>query len=158
MMAPGGRVVLMDFGLVLPHADRPGHRSVAGSLQYMAPEALTGDVAEGAGTLLDVYALGVLGYELLTGVLPFDGAQPLDLYRAKRRKPGPCVAAHRPDLPVPLTDVIEQMMAPEPHERPQGAEAALWPVSYTHLVEKLLSDKSWDEARRASHKLRGRCV
>lgn len=126
MMAPGGRVVLMDFGLVLPHADCPGHRSVAGSLQYMAPEALTGDVAEGAGTLLDVYALGVLGYELLTGVLPFDGAQPLDLYRAKSRKPTPRLAVHRPDLPAPLTDVIEQMMAPEPHERPQGAEAALW--------------------------------
>jgi serine/threonine-protein kinase len=126
MMAPGGGVVLMDFGLVLPHADRPGHRSVAGSLQYMAPEALTGDVAEGAATLLDVYALGVLGYELLTGVVPFDGANAVDLYWAKSRRPGPRIAAIRPDLPTPLTDVVEQMMAPEPHERPQGAEAALW--------------------------------
>jgi len=126
MMAPGGRVVLMDFGLVLPHADRPGHRSVAGSLQYMAPEALTGDVAEGAATLLDVYALGVLGYELLAGVLPFEGAQPLDLYRAKTRQPGPRLASHRTDLPASLSDVIGQMMAPEPQERPQGAEAALW--------------------------------
>ena len=126
MMAPGGGVVLMDFGLVLPHADRPGHRSVAGSLQYMAPEALTGDLADGAATLLDVYALGVLGYELLTGVVPFDGANAVDLYRAKSRRPGPRIAAIRPDLPTPLTDVVEQMMAPEPHERPQGAEAALW--------------------------------
>jgi len=126
MIAPGGRVVLMDFGLVLPHADRPGHKSVAGSLQYMAPEALTGDVAEGAGTLLDVYALGVLGYELLTGVVPFDGSAPFELYRAKNRRPGPRLADQRPELPASLTDVIEQMMAPEPHERPQGAEAAVW--------------------------------
>ncbi len=126
MLAPGGRVVLMDFGLVLPHADRPGHRSVAGSLQYMAPEALTGDVAEGAGALLDVYALGVLGFELLAGVVPFDGAQPLDLYRAKKRVPGPRLEDHRSDVPSALSHLLLHMMAPEPHDRPHGAEAALW--------------------------------
>jgi serine/threonine-protein kinase len=126
MMAPGGRVVLMDFGLVLLNADRPGHKSVAGSLQYMAPEALTGDVAEGAATLLDVYALGVLGYELLTGIAPFDGAQPAELYRAKNRRPGPRVATQRSDVPVQVSDAIEQMMAPDANDRPQGAEAALW--------------------------------
>jgi serine/threonine protein kinase len=126
MLAPGGRVVLMDFGLVLPHADRPGHKSVAGSLQYMAPEALTGDVAEGAGALLDVYALGVLGFELLTGIVPFDGAQPLELYREKMRVPGPRLDSHRTDAPAPLSEFILQMLAPEPHDRPQGAEAALW--------------------------------
>lgn len=126
MLAPGGRVVLMDFGLVLPHADRPGHKSVAGSLQYMAPEALTGDVAEGAGVQLDVYALGVLGFELLAGVVPFDGAQPLDLYRSKNRVPLPRLATHRPDVSAPLSDLLTQLMAPDPHDRPQGAEAALW--------------------------------
>jgi eukaryotic-like serine/threonine-protein kinase len=126
MMAPGGRVVLMDFGLMLPHADRPGHRSVAGSLQYMAPEALTGEVAEGAGALLDVYALGVLGYELLTGVQPFDGDEPLKLYQAKIRRPLPNAADLRSGLPSSISDAIEQLMAPDPNERPQGAEAALW--------------------------------
>jgi serine/threonine protein kinase len=126
MLAPGGRVVLMDFGLVLPNADRPGHKSVAGSLQYMAPEALTGDVAEGAGTQLDVYALGVLGFELLAGSVPFDATLPLDLYRAKVLVPGPRLDALRPDLPAALCDVVSQLMAPEPHDRPQGAEAALW--------------------------------
>ena len=49
MLAPGGRVVLMDFGLVVPHADRVGNRIVAGSLPYMAPEALTGDVGRRGG-------------------------------------------------------------------------------------------------------------
>jgi len=42
MLAPGGRVVLMDFGLVLPYSDRDGHSDIAGSLLYMAPEALSG--------------------------------------------------------------------------------------------------------------------
>jgi serine/threonine-protein kinase len=126
MMAPGGRVVLMDFGLVLPHADRAGHRSVAGSLQYMAPEALTGEVAEGAANLGDVYALGVVAYELLCGLDPFEGSEALELYRAKMRLPLPRVSDHRSEVPPALDDFITQLMAPDAHERPQGAEAALW--------------------------------
>jgi CheY-like chemotaxis protein len=126
MLAPGGRIVLMDFGLVLPQADRAGHRSVAGSLQYMPPEALTGDTAEGAATLGDVYALGVLGFELLTGIEPFDGAEPLDLYRAKTHPKQPRVSEHRTDVPVQLDELIAYLMAPGPDDRPQGAEAAVW--------------------------------
>jgi serine/threonine protein kinase len=126
MLAPGGRVVLMDFGLVLPHADRAGHRSVAGSLQYMPPEALTGDIAEGAAHLGDVYALGVVAYEVLCGALPFADREPVDLYRSKTRQPLPRVRELRADVPKPLDDLVAQLMAPEPAERPQGAEAALW--------------------------------
>jgi CheY-like chemotaxis protein len=126
MLAPGGRVVLMDFGLVLLDADRPGHRSVAGSLQYMAPEALTGDLAEGDGHLVDVYALGVLAYETLTGIAPFDGEEALDLYREKMKVPLPRVGQHRSDVPAPLDDLIAQLMSADKSERPQGAEAALW--------------------------------
>lgn len=126
MLAPGGRVVLMDFGLVLPHADRAGHRSVAGSLQYMAPEALTGDLADGAAQLGDIYGLGVLGFELLTGMAAFDGVDPVELYRAKTRTPLPRASDVRADVPAALVDLLAQMMAPDAHDRPQGAEAAVW--------------------------------
>ncbi len=126
MLAPGGRVVLMDFGLVLPHADRAGHRTVAGSLDYMAPEALTGHLAEGEAHLLDIYGLGVLAYELLAGILPFDSSdQTPEAHRAKTRS-CPLLTAHRSDVPIPLSALIAQMMAAEPSERPQSAEAALW--------------------------------
>jgi len=126
MLAPGGRVVLMDFGLVLLDADRAGHRSVAGSLQYMAPEALTGDLAEGAGHLVDVYALGVLAFELLTGVTPFNGEEPVDLYREKIKTPIARATAFRADVPATLDALVAQLMSPDASERPQGAEAALW--------------------------------
>jgi serine/threonine protein kinase len=126
MLAPGGRVVLMDFGLVLPDADRAGHRSVAGSLQYMAPEALTGDLAEGTANLVDVYGLGVVGYELLTGVAPFDGEEALALYRSKMKVPLPRVSEQRSDVSAPLDALIGQLMSADASERPQGAEAALW--------------------------------
>ena len=126
MLAPGGRVVLMDFGLVLPHADRAGHRTAAGSLQYMGPESLTGDIVEGAAALLDVYAIGVLAYELLCGIAPFDGADAQALYRAKMRKPVPSVLWLRADAPPALDELVTQLMAPDPQERPQGAEAVVW--------------------------------
>jgi len=126
MLAPGGRVVLMDFGLVLPHADRAGHRTAAGSLQYMGPEALSGDIVEGAAALLDVYAVGVLAYELLCGIAPFDGGDSREVYRSKVRKPLPPVSRLRPDVPAALGDLVAQLMAPDPQERPQGAEAVLW--------------------------------
>jgi len=127
MLAPGGRVVLMDFGLVLPHADRAGHRTVAGSLDYMAPEALTGELAEGAAHLVDVYGLGVLAFELLAGIRPFDSAEEsTDVYRMKMSSPPPAVASRRSDVPDRLSTLIGQMMAADPNERPQTAEAALW--------------------------------
>jgi serine/threonine-protein kinase len=126
MLAPGGRVVLMDFGLVLPHADRAGHRSVAGSLEYMPPEAVTGDIAEGAAHLGDVYALGVVAYELLCGVPPFGAPDPVELYCSKMRTPLPRIAEHRADVPAALDDFVCQLMSRDPPDRPQGAEAALW--------------------------------
>ena len=126
MLAPGGRVVLMDFGLVLPHADRAGHRTAAGSLQYMAPESFTREVVEGAAALLDVYSLGVLAYELLCGIAPFDGSEAQELYDAKVRLPGPHVASRRPDVPAKLDELVAQLMLPNPQDRPQGAEPVLW--------------------------------
>ena len=126
MLAPGGRVVLMDFGLVLPNADRAGHKTAAGSLQYMAPEALTREVAEGAAALLDDNAVGIHAYELLSGIMPFDSADPQELYRAKIRKPLPQISKRRPDVSPALNDLVLQIMAPDPNDRPQGAEALLW--------------------------------
>jgi serine/threonine-protein kinase len=126
MLAPGGRVVLMDFGLVLPHADRAGHRTAAGSLQYMAPEAFTREVVEGAAALLDVYSVGVLAYELLCGIAPFDGADAQELYRAKVRSPVPHVVNRRSDIPPHLDELVAQLMSSDPQDRPQGAEPVLW--------------------------------
>jgi serine/threonine-protein kinase len=120
MLAPGGRVVLMDFGLVWPHAERGGRNAVAGSLDYMAPEALSGNVAEGAAHLVDLYALGVLAFEVLTGIMPFDRSDGATRWHLRR------IESVRADVPAPLRAWVHQLLSPDPEERPQSAEAAVW--------------------------------
>ncbi len=58
MLTPVHRVVLMDFGLVLPEFDVNGQQRVAGSPPYMAPEALLNTAATGSGHLVDIFGLG----------------------------------------------------------------------------------------------------
>lgn len=128
MIAPGGRVVLMDFGLMHLQIDAPPESLgyVVGSLPYMAPESLAAGVAHGAGHLLDLYALGVVAFELLTGILPYDTPDIASLMRAQRRGAPPRTRDLRRDVPQPLSDFVRTLMSGDPAERPQSAEVALW--------------------------------
>ena len=129
MLAPGGRLVLMDFGLMLADTERTSDAEHAhllgGSLEYMAPEALRSGVAQGAGHLVDVYALGVVAFQLFTGILPYDAPDVAALARAQRAGP-PRVSERRRDAPPAVDDFVRTMMARDPSERPQSAEVALW--------------------------------
>src|SRR5215472_5582762 len=125
MLAPGNRTVLMDFGLMLAEIDTPRRDVVFGSLGYMAPEALTAKDDRGEGFLLDVYALGVVAYEVLTGVLPFQAEDADALYRLQIG-PTPHVSHARSDLPAALNDLVRELLRPDPAARPQSAEAVLW--------------------------------
>ena len=123
MLAPGDRTVLMDFGLFTPEFERL--ESVAGSPEYMAPEIYAATVDPGAGHLVDVYALGVIAYELLTGHPPYRGANALDTLAMHVRAPIPYLAGERTDVPVELAALIVEMLAKAPADRPQGSEDVL---------------------------------
>jgi serine/threonine-protein kinase len=125
MLTPDHRVVLMDFGLVLPEFDMASQEFIAGSPPYMSAEALTNTLEPGSGPLVDIYALGVTAFELLTGELPRDAVDLTDLYRL-HHDPIPDLRAHRPDVPVALAALIYEMMATDPGARPQGAEPVAW--------------------------------
>src|SRR4029077_14939107 len=107
----------MDFGLVLRKGD--ARISVSGSIigtpAYMPPEQLRGDTAE-MGPTCDVYSLGVVFYELLTGRLPFEGPYMAVCAQILTQEPPP-PSSHRPDLDAPLEAICRKAMAKNPAER-----------------------------------------
>ena len=125
MLTPDQRVVLMDFGLVLPEFDMASQDLIAGSPPYMSAEALTNTLEPGSGPLVDIYALGVTAFELLTGELPRD-APTLELLYGLHTHPPPDVRKLRHDVPDRLAALIFETMSTVPGERPQSAEAVAW--------------------------------
>jgi serine/threonine protein kinase/Tol biopolymer transport system component len=129
MVTADGHVKVLDFGIATLVPGR-GHGSaltsndgitvqgVAGTLPYMAPEVLR---SEGAGTATDIWALGVVLYEMTTGRLPFDRDRPADLLASILRDP----PARLPgECPPPLADVIARCLSKDPTGRPSASEAA----------------------------------
>jgi eukaryotic-like serine/threonine-protein kinase len=126
MLTPDGRVVLMDFGLVLPEFYVAAQNTIAGSPPYMAPETLTNDVESGNGYLVDVYALGVCAYEILTAHQPFAARTIAELHEMHREGIVPRIDAHRTDCPERLTTLVAGMMAKRPEDRPPNMESVAW--------------------------------
>lgn len=122
--AAGGSVVkLADFGLASLFRDAGGGalKALTGSPAYMAPEQFCGEF----GPASDVYSLGVIAFELLTGDIPFTGtAEDLAFHHLRTL---PAVPA---DLPAPWPALLPAMLAKDPAARPASAEvvARLRPV------------------------------
>jgi len=131
MLTPVQRVVLMDFGLVLPEFDVNGRQRVAGSPPYMAPEALLNTAEPGSGHLVDIFGLGVLAYELLTGARPYQGTTIREVIAAHERGEPLPLSQARPDCPAKLSQVVQEMLNPNPQLRTQSAEAAAWQMRAT---------------------------
>ena len=126
MLTPDGRVVLMDFGLVLPEYDSTLRGFVAGSPPYMAPETLADRVGMGGGQLVDIYALGATAFEMLTGRTPFEASSLQELFAKHLEAPIPSVRALGDNCPQELDELIGEMLAKDPAERPQSAQGIAW--------------------------------
>jgi PAS domain S-box-containing protein len=138
-----GQVWLMGFGIAsrLPRerqAPEPPE-VIAGTLAYMAPEQ-TGRMNRSLDARSDLYALGVLLYELLTGALPFTASEPLEWVHCHiARRPTPPTERRR-DVPAPLSAIILKLLAKTAEERYQTA------AGVEHDLRRCLAD--W-EARGA---------
>jgi serine/threonine-protein kinase len=115
------RVKLLDFGIV--HVERSKlTRSLTqpGTYSYMAPEQLRNEQVDARS---DLFALGIVLYELFAGVHPFDAAtEPLVAGRILSEDPAP-PRRLRPELPGPLEQVILKLLDKDPVQRPGAAEA-----------------------------------
>jgi len=115
---------LLDFGLARRPEAHPkqeeGDGGVSGSPHYLAPERCRG----GAPTVAsDVYALGCLGYLLLTGTLPFRGHM-YEVLSAKQAGPAPKVRSIVADLPADLAELCDALLEQAPQKRPERGGAA----------------------------------
>jgi serine/threonine protein kinase len=112
-----GLVQIMDFGLARPvPVGDPTRRvqTVDGTPQYIAPETAMGKVADGR---VDLYALGVIGFEMLTGRLPFESQDVVEMLKAHVRTPPPDIRALKPDLPEGLLRFVEGTLIKDPDQR-----------------------------------------
>lgn len=117
-----GRPVLVDFGLARPAYAVQPLGQVTGSPAYLAPEVIRDDVAAGQAHLADLYALGVVGYELLTFETPFHGPVLDELLAKHLHEPVPDVRRSRGDVPAEAARLLSELMAKDPAGRPQSAE------------------------------------
>jgi serine/threonine protein kinase/predicted negative regulator of RcsB-dependent stress response len=135
-------VKVLDFGIAksdeVDDSPRVGKRltrpGVAmGTPEYMAPEQAAGHPADPRS---DIYAVGSILYEMLTGVPPYDGDNVMEILHKKANEPPRPIVELRPDVPAPVVALVERTMARNPAQRPQSmAELA----RQIHEVEVALS-------------------
>ena len=117
-------VKLADLGLALPAYGARISRAgiIVGTANYMAPEQALGQAIDGRA---DLYALGVLLYELTTGRLPFSGDDPLTIVSQHVHAPVVPPRVLRPDLPASVEAVILKLLAKDPDQRFASAAETL---------------------------------
>ncbi|MCB0343536.1 MAG: serine/threonine protein kinase [Bdellovibrionales bacterium] len=114
-----GSIKIADFGVARPEQSQlTEHNEVIGSAAYMAPEIWLG---EGISSKIDLYSLGIIMYELFSGVLPFDAETPaLAMRMHLDRTPTP-PNQHNPELPRWLNRLILRLLEKSPNHRPTSA-------------------------------------
>jgi serine/threonine-protein kinase len=125
IVASDGRVVVTDFGIARSLASPSSRATLAGSLigtpVYMAPELVAGKGPADARS--DVFAVGVILYEALTGELPWSGPNDMVIAIARLNQEATPLRALRPDVPAALEDLIHACIARDPGARlPSAAE------------------------------------
>ena len=143
-----GRLLLSDFGIVRLNAV-PGLTSVGsfvGTAEYASPEQIGSNEIDARS---DIYSLGIILYELLTGSVPFTGSNPFSVMAKQLNDPIPSIRTIRPDLSPAIESVVMKSLAKNPANRYQTAtemanalQAALSSRSASQSALRLTGDAS----------------
>jgi serine/threonine protein kinase len=118
---PSFGVRLIDWGIAhhAAGARYTNHNEAIGTPTYMAPEQARGGPTDGH---CDVYGLGVVAYQALTGRAPFVGANAIEILVQHLNRPLPPLAPRCPEAPCGLVEIVERMLVKRHDERPTAAE------------------------------------
>jgi len=122
--AGSGRALVSDFGIAHVGAGEglAGAGEVLGTAEFMSPEQASGEAVDERS---DLYSLGVVGYYMLSGRLPLQGATAAATLAMHLTQPAPPLASVAPGLPAPLTQAVDRCLAKDPALRfPKGEELA----------------------------------
>ena len=130
-----GKVKLVDVGLGTALVDAPldvtDPRVVRDCLSYLPPEQ-TGRTGRRVDHRTDLYALGVVFFEALTGVTPFTDEDPLAMVHAHLARPPPSPVALLPDLPRPIADIVLKLLSKAPQDRYHSAAGLRFDIMRCH--------------------------
>lgn len=122
MLLPDGGIKVLDFGLAKARdPSLTATRAVMGTVSYMAPEQIRGTPADARA---DLWALGVVLYEMLTGRRPFDGEHDISIAHAIVHDEPTRPRALRSDVPPAVEGVVRSLLQKEPERRPPTANVA----------------------------------
>lgn len=105
LMKDDGTVKITDFGIAVAHdsIQLTQNHTVMGSAHYLAPETTRG---EAPSVAVDIYALGIVFYELLSGKVPFHGSTPTEIAVKHLREPMPYIRDFNPTIPQSVENII----------------------------------------------------
>jgi hypothetical protein len=139
MVTADGRVKIADFGIAKALAEdgttsfRTATGVAIGTPVYMSPEQA---MAQQVGPWTDLYATGVIAYELLSGTQPFGSGEPMAILLAHCSQEPPPLDERAPDVPAPIAAWVHRLLAKAPDDRPESAHAA-WEELEEHLLEAI---------------------
>jgi len=127
LLADDGRIKIGDFGLArAASAATAAGAALLGTIAYLSPELVTRGVAD---TRSDIYAVGIMMFEMLTGEQPFKGEQPMQIAFQHANDSVPAPSSVNPSVPAELDELVLWATARDPEHRPADARALLEQVT-----------------------------
>lgn len=142
MILENGMVKITDFGIAMAMnaTQLTQTNSVMGSVHYLPPEQASG---KGSTLKSDIYSMGILMYELLTGVLPYRGDNAVEIALKHLKEPFPDIREEVEDLPQSVENIIMKSTAKNPKNRYNDARA-MYEDLKTCLDESRANEEKWE--------------